>query len=89
MGGLLITPREEDFRKVTPEWFAEILKEVTMTEEEILPIIEELTDAPKEEEKGQEVESAPCEETLPGYEMAEETEVSVARLIDTSEFSFP
>lgn len=83
MGGLLITPREEDFRKVTPEWFAEILKEVTMTEEEILPIIEELTDAPKEEEKGQEVESAPCEETLPGYEMAEETEVSVGVMSDT------
>ena len=83
MGGLLITPREEDFRKVTPEWFAGILKEVTMTEEEILPIIEELTDAPKEEEKKQEEENAPSEETLPGYEMAEETEVSVGVMSDT------
>lgn len=83
MGGLLITPREEDFRKVTPEWFAEILKEVTMTEEEILPIIEELTDAPKEEEKKQEEENAPSEEALPGYEMAEETEVSVGVMSDT------
>lgn len=83
MGGLLITPREEDFRKVTPEWFAEILKEVTMTEEEILPIVEALTDAPKTEEKKQEEENAPCEETLPGYEMAEETEVSVGVMSDT------
>ena len=83
MGGLLITPREEDFRKVTPEWFAEILKEVTMTEEEILPIVEALTDAPKTEEKKQEEEDAPCEETLPGYEMAEETEVSVGVMSDT------
>lgn len=83
MGGLLITPREEDFRKVTPEWFAEILKEVTMTEEEILPIIEELTDAPKEEEKKQEEENAPSEEALPGYEMAEETEVAVGVMSDT------
>ena len=83
MGGLLITPREEDFRKVTPEWFAEILKEVTMTEEEILPIIEELTDAPKEEEKKLEEESAPSEEVLPGYEMAEETEVAVGVMSDT------
>ena len=83
MGGLLITPREEDFRKVTPEWFAEILKEVTMTEEDILPIIEELTDAPKEEEKKQEEENAPSEEALPGYEMAEETEVSVGVMSDT------
>jgi SpoIID/LytB domain protein len=83
MGGLLITPREEDFRKVTPEWFAEILKEVTMTEEEILPIIEELTDAPKEEEKKLEEELAPSEETLPGYEMEEESEVAVGVMSDT------
>ena len=83
MGGLLITPREEDFRKVTPDWYAEILKEVTMTEEEILPIIEELTDAPKEEEKKPVEEVAPSEEALPGYEMEEETEVAVGVMSDT------
>ena len=83
MGGLLITPREEDFRKVTPEWYAEILKEVTMTEEEILPIIEELTDAPKEEEKKPVEEVASSEEALPGYEMEEETEVAVGVMSDT------
>ena len=48
MGGLIITPREEDFRKLTPEMAADILKEVTMTEEEIRPVIEKLTDAPTE-----------------------------------------
>ena len=46
MGGLLITPREEDFKKITPEWAASILQEVTMTEEELKPIIEEVTDSP-------------------------------------------
>ncbi len=44
MGGLIITPREEDFKKITPEWAASILQEVTMTEEELKPIIEEVTD---------------------------------------------
>lgn len=48
MGGLIITPREEDFRKLTPGMAADILKEVTMTEEEIRPVIEKLTDAPTE-----------------------------------------
>ena len=48
MGGLIITPREEDFRKLTPELAAGILREVTMTEEEIAPVIEKLTDAPSE-----------------------------------------
>ena len=46
MGGLIITPREEDFKKITPEWAAEILQEVTMTEEELKPIINEVTDSP-------------------------------------------
>ena len=46
MGGLIITPREEDFQKITPEWAADILKEVTMDEEELKPIIEEVTDSP-------------------------------------------
>ncbi len=46
MGGLIITPREEDFHKITPEWAAAILQEVTMTAEELKPIIEEVTDSP-------------------------------------------
>ena len=46
MGGLIITPREEDFRKITPEWAVGILKEVTLTEGELKPIIEKVTDRP-------------------------------------------
>ena len=46
MGGLIITPREEDFRKITPEWAVKILKEVTLTEGELKPIIEKVTDRP-------------------------------------------
>ena len=46
MGGLFITPREEDFHKLTTEWAVEILKEVTMTEEELKAVIEEVTDRP-------------------------------------------
>ncbi|MBQ0019773.1 MAG: DUF4922 domain-containing protein [Bacteroidales bacterium] len=42
MGGLIITPREEDFRKMTPELAAGILQEVTMTEEELQPVIERI-----------------------------------------------
>ena len=44
MGGLIITPREEDFKKITPEWAAEILQEVTMTNEELKEVIEKVTD---------------------------------------------
>ncbi len=50
MGGLIITPREEDFHKLTPELAGSILREVTLTEEDIRPIIERLTDAPTETE---------------------------------------
>lgn len=43
MGGLIITPREEDFRKLTPQRAAAILQEVTMTEEELKPIIQRIS----------------------------------------------
>ncbi len=46
MGGLFITPREEDFRKLTPEWAVEIMKEVSMTEEELKTVINDVTDKP-------------------------------------------
>ena len=83
MGGMLITPREEDFRKITPERYASILAEVSMTPEEIMPIIESLTDAPKVEREESIPEQNNQEETLPGYENAEETEVSVGIMSDT------
>ena len=44
MGGLLITPREEDFQKLTPEWAVSILQEVTMTREDLKEVIEKITD---------------------------------------------
>ena len=42
MCGLLITPRQEDFQRLTPERAAAILREVTMSPEELQPILETL-----------------------------------------------
>ncbi len=47
MCGLFITPREQDFKALTAEKAAAILKEVTLSEEELKPIIESLTDKPQ------------------------------------------
>ena len=44
MCGLFITPREQDFKALTAEKAAAILKEVTLSEEELKPIITQLTD---------------------------------------------
>ena len=43
MGGLIITPRQEDFLRITPEKAADILREVTMTYDELQPILSTLT----------------------------------------------
>ena len=42
MCGLLITPRQEDFQRLSPERAAAILREVTMSPEELQPILETL-----------------------------------------------
>ncbi len=42
MGGLLITPREEDFRKLTPRIAASILREVTLDETEMNAVVRKL-----------------------------------------------
>ena len=47
MCGLLVTPRQEDFERITPERAKEILCEVTMPEEELAPVIAEITDMPQ------------------------------------------
>ena len=47
MCGLFITPREQDFKALTAEKAAAILKEVTLSEEELKPIIESLSDKPQ------------------------------------------
>ena len=54
MGGLIITPREEDYMKLTPETAAGILREVTMTEEELQPVIARLTDSDNQHSKPEE-----------------------------------
>ena len=48
MCGLFITPREQDFEALTAEKAASILKEVTLSEEELKPIITQLTDKAEE-----------------------------------------
>ncbi|MBP5196338.1 MAG: DUF4922 domain-containing protein [Bacteroidaceae bacterium] len=70
MGGLIITPREEDFKAMTPELAAEILREVTLSEEELQPVIEAVTDkepaeeAPKEDAK--QSDELPLKEEMEG-----------------------
>ena len=43
MGGLLITPREKDFRTLTAGLATDILREVTLSEEELQPVIGQFT----------------------------------------------
>ncbi len=45
MGGLLITPRETDFRTLTPEQAFGILREVSLSKEEVQQVIEKLQNA--------------------------------------------
>ena len=61
MCGLIITPREQDFNALTAEKAASILQEVTLSEEELRPIIEELTDkqAPQPPSGGETGEGLP------------------------------
>ncbi len=42
MGGLIITPFEKDYRRLTPDVAAGILREVTLTREELQPVIERI-----------------------------------------------
>ena len=44
MGGLIITPRQEDFDRLTPERAAAILREVTMTDDDLRPVIAAISD---------------------------------------------
>ncbi|MCF0199078.1 MAG: DUF4922 domain-containing protein, partial [Bacteroidaceae bacterium] len=70
MGGLIITPREEDFRRLTPEWAAAILQEVTLTREELEPVIQKVSGIEAEEPT-----ASPTAETSAAQE--EEPTVSV------------
>ena len=42
MGGLLITPRDEDFRKITPEVAHRIYQEVSLTSEQVQEVMDKL-----------------------------------------------
>lgn len=68
MGGLLITPRGEDFERITPRMAKEVLREVSMTESDVYSIAKKLqSGVPKRK-------STPCSATgLP----VEEPRVSV------------
>ncbi len=56
MGGLLVTPRREDFLRLTPALAIGIMQEVTMTREELAPVLAKVSGveqvAYKEEEAG-------------------------------------
>ena len=42
MGGLIITPREEDFRRLTPEFMAGLFREISLTDEQTQQVIHEM-----------------------------------------------
>ena len=46
MGGLLITPREEDFRRLTPELATTILQEVSLDAEQVQQLIRQMKEQP-------------------------------------------
>ena len=45
MCGLIVTPREEDFRRITPDRAAAILREVTLSPSEMDSVVRRITDA--------------------------------------------
>lgn len=59
MCGLIITPREEDYKRITAQRAADILREVTLTEDALQPVIESLTDRPQTIEKEVKEETNP------------------------------
>ncbi len=67
MGGLIITPREEDFRNLTGEAAADILREVSMTYEELEPVIARIS----------ELEAEPAPEPVEQNETPENIEPEV------------
>ena len=73
MGGLLITPREEDFRKMTLKTAVNILREVTLTESETLQAVRRIHRAAHSGTSRR----AAAQETAPQSAFDEEPEVSV------------
>jgi SpoIID/LytB domain protein len=46
MGGLIITPREQDFRRLTPELILDIYRELTITPEQVQEVNKKLQSSP-------------------------------------------
>lgn len=61
MGGLLITPREEDFNRLTAEQAASILREVTLSREEIDAISEKITGRSEQDQTSATTEKKPAD----------------------------
>ncbi len=74
MSGLIITPREEDFHRITAEQAAGILQEVTLDREELTPVIEQFTYYQKKNSKSESNDSRTVTERL---HESTEPEVSV------------
>ncbi|MBR1788319.1 MAG: DUF4922 domain-containing protein [Bacteroidaceae bacterium] len=83
MAGLIITPREEDFRKLTYERAASILQEVTMTEEELQPVMAKIQESGTAENVEISDESRQSKQS----DYAEEPEVSVG-IMTTDQLHF-
>ncbi len=49
MCGLLVTPREQDFQRITPQRAASILREVTLSPEEMEQVVHKITDVEQNE----------------------------------------
>lgn len=86
MGGLIITPRETDFLRLTPERAISILREVTMTYDELAPVLAKLsgksnpTDANSSSLTTEAEEGVNDEGSLDSAMLSEEPEVSVGIL---------
>ena len=76
--GLLITPREQDFKAITAEKAADILREVTLSREELNPVIESLSPT-LSQGKGEEPQPL-----TPPLEGMVEASVSVGIMKDTA-----
>ena len=81
MCGLFITPREQDFKAMTAERATAILQEVTLSEEELKPVIESLTDKAPSTDSSQNEEGG--KESLSSKGEVEEELVSVGIMKDT------
>lgn len=77
MGGLIITPREEDYERLTPKIAANILSEVSYTESEVAQVIKKL------QKKRNKTNTAETNTEVVSLSMPNEPMVKVGLLTDT------